>query len=125
MAGRGHHAGPADAPGWMTGARVEVLRVDVTDRAPPDAAVDATSAALDEIDVADAGYGHHGPIEGATEDRMHRQFDVFGMAGTTEAVMPHMRERRGGSIPVTSTIGAGSACRSRRSTCPPGTPSRT
>lgn len=109
----------------MTGARVEVLRVDVTDRAPPDAAVDATSAALDEIDVADAGYGHHGPIEGATEDRMHRQFDVFGMAGTTEAVMPHMRERRGGSIPVTSTIGAGSACRSRRSTCPPGTPSRT
>lgn len=100
---------PRDAPAWMRGERCEVLPADVTDQASLDGAVGEALAAFGKIDVAfaNAGYGLNGPIEGASEAQMHRQFDVnvYGVARTIKAVMPHMRERGAGTVLVTSSIG--------------------
>lgn len=100
---------PGDASAWMTGERVEVLPADVTDQTSLDDAVEETLSAFGTIDVAfaNAGYGLNGPIEGATDEQMHRQFDVnvLGVARTIKAVMPSMRARGEGLILVTSSIG--------------------
>ncbi len=100
---------PADAPDWMAGQNVVVLPADVTDQASLDQAVDQALAAFGKIDVvfANAGYGLNGPVEGVTEDQMHRQFDVnvFGIIRTIKAVAPHMRQRKEGVILATSSIG--------------------
>ncbi|MFO6448188.1 SDR family oxidoreductase [Erythrobacter sp. NE805] len=100
---------PDDAPSWMADSRVLVLRVDVTDLASLENGVAAAIARFGAIDVmfANAGYGLNGPLEGASEAQMLRQYDVnvFGVARTIQAVAPHMRERGGGTILVTSSIG--------------------
>lgn len=99
----------AAAPAWMADPQALVLRADVTER---DSLGDALRAALSvfgAIDVmfANAGYGLNGPLEGATEAQMRHQFDVnvLGVARTIQTVAPHMRERGGGTILVTSSIG--------------------
>lgn len=100
---------PAAAPAWMVDPRMLVLKVDVTDRASLDAGVRSALSVFGAVDVmfANAGYGLNGPIEGATEAQMLRQFDVnvLGVARTIQAIAPHMRERGGGTILVTSSIG--------------------
>ena len=62
-----------------------------------------------KIDVLlnNAGYGLNGPIEGATAKQMRHQFDVnfFGLIDVTNAVLPHMRQRRSGLIINISSIG--------------------
>lgn len=100
---------PDDAKPWMTGRQVLVLSVDVTDMASLEAGVSRAVEAFGHIDVvlANAGYGLNGPLEGATEEQMRRQFDVnvFGVARTIKAVAPHMRERKSGAIITVSSIG--------------------
>jgi len=100
---------PADAPDWMRGDRFEVLPLDVIDQTSIDVAIEKTIAAFGKIDVtfANAGYGLNGPIEGATEEQMKRQYDVnvLGVARTIKGVAPHMRDRGAGVILVTSSIG--------------------
>ena len=97
------------APDWMQGPRIEVLRADVTNQASLDDGVEETLAAFGKIDVAfcNAGYGLNGPVEGATDEQMHRQLDVnvVGVARTMKAVLPSMRARSAGTILVTSSIG--------------------
>jgi NAD(P)-dependent dehydrogenase (short-subunit alcohol dehydrogenase family) len=100
---------PADAASWMDGPNIRVLRADVTDQSSLDEAAAEALAAHGKIDVAfcNAGYGLNGPVEGATDAQMHRQFDVnvVGVARTMKAVLPDMRKRGTGTILVTSSIG--------------------
>lgn len=100
---------PETAPAWMRNERVRVLPLDVTERTTIDAAVEQALGAFGKIDVLynNAGYGLNGPIEGATDKQMRHQFDVnfFGLIDVTNAVLPHMRQRRAGLIINVSSIG--------------------
>lgn len=99
----------ADAAPWMQGERCLPVALDVSSQASVDAAVARALAAYGKLDVAfcNAGYGLNGPLEGASEEQMARQFDVnvLGVIRTMKGVLPHMRERREGVILTTSSIG--------------------
>ncbi len=88
---------------------VLVTRLDVTDSASIEAAVNAGIDRFGAIDVLlnNAGYGAYGPLEAFSTDRIRRQFDtnVIGLLEVTKAVLPHMRTRRAGAIVNISSIG--------------------
>lgn len=88
---------------------VAVTALDVTDRASIDRAVDETIRRFGRIDVLinNAGYGLNGPVEGASEAQILRQFDVnlFGVVRVMQSVLPQMRARRSGVIVNISSIG--------------------
>lgn len=100
---------PSRAEPWARAANVITPAIDVTDQASCDRGAQETIGRFGRIDVLfnNAGYGLNGPIEGATEEQMHRQFDVnvFGVVRMTKAVLPEMRASRGGLIITTSSIG--------------------
>lgn len=88
---------------------VLVTRLDVTDSASIEAAVDEGLGRFGTIDVLlnNAGYGAYGPLESFPMDRIRRQFDtnVIGLLETTKAVLPHMRAQKTGVIVNISSIG--------------------
>ena len=79
---------PFDAPG------VEVLPLDVTNRASIEAAVAEAVRRAGRIDVLvnNAGYGLMGPVMDAPPDELRRQFatNVFGAMDVARAVVPHL-----------------------------------
>ncbi|MCC3158681.1 SDR family NAD(P)-dependent oxidoreductase [Hymenobacter sp. 15J16-1T3B] len=81
---------------------LEVVVMDVTSGPQVQAAVQQAVQRFGQIDVLvnNAGYGFLGAVEEATEEEIHRQFDtnVFGLIRVTQAVLPHMRQRRSGHI---------------------------
>lgn len=89
--------------------RVLVARLDVQDPASIAAAVAAGIAKFGRIDalVNNAGYGAYGPLEATPADKIRRQFDVnvLGLLATTQALLPHFRANRGGTIVNVSSIG--------------------
>ena len=86
---------------------VDVLPLDVGDRASIDAALAAVAEAgpLDVL-VNNAGIELRSAIEDASEDDVRRQFDtnVFGPLRTIRAVLPGMRDERRGTIVNVSSI---------------------
>lgn len=88
---------------------VLVTRLDVTDTASINTAVNAGIDRFGAIDVLlnNAGYGAYGPLEAFSTDRIRRQFDtnVIGLLEVTKAVLPHMRARRSGTVVNISSIG--------------------
>src|SRR5690606_40986801 len=54
-----------------------------------------------------AGYGLAGPLEGTTDEQLRRQLDtnLLGVIRTTQAFLPHFREKRSGVIITTTSIG--------------------
>ena len=88
---------------------VLVTRLDVTETASSEAAVNAGIDRFGAIDVLlnNAGYGAYGPLEAFSTDRIRRQFDtnVIGLLEVTKTVLPHMRARRSGTIINISSIG--------------------
>jgi NAD(P)-dependent dehydrogenase (short-subunit alcohol dehydrogenase family) len=82
--------------------RIRVVRLDVTDQASVDAAVQEVIGAFGAIDVVvnNAGYGLLGPFEAQTDAQIRRQFEtnLFGVLNVTRAVLPHMRGRKQGRI---------------------------
>ncbi|MFC0070985.1 SDR family oxidoreductase [Umezawaea endophytica] len=88
---------------------VLVTRLDVTDQTSIDDAVASTVAKFGGIDVLvnNAGYGAYGPLEAFTTSRIRKQFDtnVIGLLATTQAVLPHLRANRSGSVVNISSIG--------------------
>jgi len=91
------------------GGKAIPVMADITDPASVRDAVAQAIASEGRIDVVfnNAGYGLHGPIEGASEEQMRHQFEVnlFGVVRVMNAVLPHMRTRRQGLILTTSSIG--------------------
>jgi NAD(P)-dependent dehydrogenase (short-subunit alcohol dehydrogenase family) len=84
------------------GTSLNVVALDVNDRASVDSAVADVIARAGRIDVLvnNAGLGIHGPIEEAEDDEMTHIFDtnVFGVVRVTRAVLPQMRKQAGGTI---------------------------
>ncbi len=89
--------------------RMLVTRLDVQDTASIQPAVDAGLAAFGRIDalVNNAGYGAYGPLEATPLEKIRRQFDVnvLGLLATTQALLPHFRANRSGTIVNISSIG--------------------
>lgn len=84
--------------------------LDVTDDASIDHAVAEALARFGQIDVVlnNAGYGLIGAFETFDKAQIERQFqtNVFGLMAVTRALLPHMRQRRAGTIVnVTSFAG--------------------
>ncbi|MEV0221770.1 oxidoreductase [Streptomyces sp. NPDC050704] len=89
--------------------RALALALDVTDSAQITAAVKAATTALGPIDILvnNAGYGYLAALEEGEDDQVRALFDtnVFGLVDVTRAVLPGMRERRGGHIVNISSLG--------------------
>ena len=91
------------------GARVVAVALDVTDEAACRAAVQQTVQELGGLDIVvnNAGVMLLGPIEGAdTEDwRRMVQTNVLGLMYVTHAALPHLLERGGDVVQVSSVAG--------------------
>lgn len=88
---------------------VLLLELDVTKPETIQQAIDETIKKFGEIDVVinNAGYGATGPFEQTTEDHIRKQFDtnVFGPMRLIQTVLPHFREKKGGTIVNISSMG--------------------
>ncbi len=91
------------------GDRVLGLKLDVTDQAEAEAAVQAATGRFGHIDVLvnNAGIGYFGAIEESDEAEVRRMFEinVWGLARMTRLALPGMRARRSGTIVNVSSIG--------------------
>jgi NADP-dependent 3-hydroxy acid dehydrogenase YdfG len=89
--------------------RVWVTRLDVQDTPSIQAALEAGLSRFGQIDVLlnNAGYGAYGPLEATSLDKVRRQFDVnvIGLLATTQALLPHFRARRSGTVINISSVG--------------------
>ena len=93
-----------------TDGRGLALPLDVTDPDQITHAVRAAHEKFGRIDVLvnNAGYGYQASVEEGDEGEIRAQFDanVFGLFALTRAVLPIMREQKGGRIlNVTSVAG--------------------
>ncbi len=84
------------------------LYIDVTDEDSVKKCVERVISEQGKIEVLfnNAGYGTYGTIENVPIEEIQRQFDinVFGMARVLKAVLPHMREKKGGLIINTASV---------------------
>jgi NAD(P)-dependent dehydrogenase (short-subunit alcohol dehydrogenase family) len=88
---------------------VLVTKLDVQDKASIQQALTAGIDRFGRIDILvnNAGYGVFGPFELATDEQVHRQFDVnvFGVMNMTKAILPHFRAQRAGTVINISSMG--------------------
>lgn len=86
------------------------LTADVTDESAVRAAVEKIVASDGKIDILIncAGFGISGAVEFTEEAEVRKQFDVnfFGTVNVTKAVLPFMREQKGGRIVNVSSVAA-------------------
>jgi NAD(P)-dependent dehydrogenase (short-subunit alcohol dehydrogenase family) len=89
-------------------AGVTLLPLDVTRREQIEAAA-RRAVELGGVDVLfnNAGYGLAGPLEGTPDDELVREIDtnLLGVIRTTQAFLPHFREKKNGLIINTTSIG--------------------
>jgi len=89
-------------------ASAKALPLDVTDFAQIDRTVAAGIEHFGHIDVLvnNAGYGIAGAIEEVSEPESRTLFEtnVFGLLRVTQAVLPHLRQRRSGHILNLSSV---------------------
>jgi NAD(P)-dependent dehydrogenase (short-subunit alcohol dehydrogenase family) len=91
------------------GVDVEVIALDITDRASIDAAVERVVAETGAVFalVNNGGIGLRGCLEDVTEEEVRRVFEVnvFGTIAMTQAVLPHMRAAGRGRVVTISSVG--------------------
>ena len=89
-------------------AGCDIGTIDVRSTEDVERVVDRVIDEAGRIDalVNNAGYGQHGPIEDIDDELFEKQFDVnvFGPHRLVRAVLPHMRERREGTIVNVSSV---------------------
>lgn len=119
LAGLGHHVIAsgrrtaelatlrAEAAGLA--GKLDVIPLDVTDRASIAAAVEAVASLTGggpDVLVNNAGFGLLGPTSEISDAEMRRQYDtnVFGLMNVTRAFVPGMRARRAGRIINVSSV---------------------
>ncbi|HKM82878.1 MAG TPA: SDR family oxidoreductase [Candidatus Acidoferrum sp.] len=87
---------------------IETPQLDVCDDASVQRAVQSVLQKAGAIDVLlnNAGVGYMAVIEDLQLEDLRRQLEtnVFGVLRVTQAVLPHMRERRRGRILMTSSV---------------------
>ncbi len=85
------------------------LRLDVTEPESIQNAIAKTLEVFGGIDavVNNAGYALMGPFENCELEQIRRQFDtnVFGLMAVSQAVLPHFRSRKRGTLINISSIG--------------------
>ena len=85
------------------------VALDVTDETQAAAAVATALAHFGHVDVLvnNAGFGLLGAVEEASADEVRRLYEtnVFGLLNVARAVLPAMRERRGGHVINISSVG--------------------
>ncbi|MCI0751021.1 MAG: SDR family oxidoreductase [Flammeovirgaceae bacterium] len=88
---------------------IKVFKLDVLDETSIKKAIDDTIRTFGDIDVLfnNAGYGLVGAFEAMTQEQIKKQFDtnVFGVMNVTKAILPYFRERDGGTIITTTSMG--------------------
>ncbi|BAU13483.1 short-chain dehydrogenase/reductase SDR [Leptolyngbya sp. NIES-3755] len=93
---------------WITG-NIHPLKLDVTDSESIKSAIAQSLAQFGSIDVLvnNAGYALLGAFENCSPGQIRKQFDtnVFGLMEMTQAILPHFRERRSGTIINIASIG--------------------
>lgn len=93
----------------LADGRARARLLDVTDDAAVEATVADVEATVGPIDVviANAGYGVEGTFEETPLSDVRAQFatNVFGVAATLQAVLPHMRRRRAGHLMAVTSMG--------------------
>jgi len=93
------------------GGDLSTLRLDVTDQASIDSAVEVVDRITGghgiDVLINNAGYGDIAPMETTTDKDLRAVFDtnVFGLMAVTRAFLPRMRERRSGRIVNVSSLG--------------------
>src|ERR1700690_1497710 len=87
---------------------LESIELDVCDDASVQSAVQTVLQRAGTIDVLinNAGVGYMAVVEELRLDDLRRQFEtnLFGVLRVTQAVLPHMRERRRGRILMMSSV---------------------
>ncbi|SSW65588.1 SDR family oxidoreductase [Achromobacter agilis] len=91
------------------------LTVDLADERNVRRAVDATVTAFGGLDVVvnNAGYGVQGALDSLSDADLRGNFDVnvFGVLNVIRAVLPRMREQRGGHVfNISSILGFDGGC---------------
>jgi len=118
LASRGHHViatmrnlnkqGALIEEVHLRGGKVEVMRLDVTDRDSIAAVVREIGAQYGYLDVLvnNAGFGMGGFFEDLSDEDIREQLEVnyFGVLNVTRAVIPYMRQKRSGKIINISSV---------------------
>lgn len=88
---------------------IHTLSMDVTDQDSVKAGVKQLIGEQGRVDVLvnNAGFGSYGAIEDMSiaDARYQMEVNVFGVAAVTQAVLPHMRSQKSGTIINISSIG--------------------
>lgn len=88
---------------------VLVTRLDVQEPATIEDAIQKGIERFGRIDVLlnNAGYGAYGVLEAAPIENIRRQFDVnvIGLIQVTQAILPHFRKNKSGTVIHISSIG--------------------
>ncbi len=89
--------------------RVHAVRLDVTKRGEVNAAIDSALRRFGAIDVLvnNAGFSVVGAVEETSEEELRATMEpmFFGAVSLTRAVLPHMRERKRGTIVQITSVG--------------------